>query len=68
LILLGFNKLPVSLLLHEPAGAWHLQLDAAAPDFGAAGQQSLPKRFVIPPQGTTVSVPAYVAGLFVRAS
>jgi maltooligosyltrehalose trehalohydrolase len=68
LILLGFGKLPVSLLLQEPVGAWDLQLDAASADFGAAGRPSLPKRVVIPSQGTTVSVPAYAAGLFVRAS
>jgi maltooligosyltrehalose trehalohydrolase len=68
LILLGFNKRPVSLLLHEPVGIWDVQLDAASADFGAADRQSFPKRVVIPLQGTTVSVPAYAAGLFVHAS
>lgn len=68
LILLGFNKRPVSLQLHEPEGVWDLELDAASEAFGAAGRESLPRRLLIRPPGITVAVPAYAAGLFVRAS
>lgn len=68
LILIGFNRLPVSLVLREPEGAWDVQLDAGSPDFAPAGGQCLPQRLLIGPHAATVSLPAYAAGLFVRRS
>ncbi len=34
LLILGFNKVPASLTLHEPEGTWTLYLDASAEEFG----------------------------------
>lgn len=66
-ILLGFNTRPVSLHLYEPQGVWDMALDAASVAWGAAGQETLPRRLVIRASGIAVSIPPYTVSLFVRA-
>lgn len=65
LVLLSFNPLPVALALRQPDGKWRLELDAASPDFGGNRESLLPQQLHIGPQGTSVLLPPYAAGLFV---
>jgi len=65
LLVLGFNKSPVTVTLGEPQGQWRLRLDSMGKEFGGTGQDSTPTHLVISPQGTSVSVPAYGAALFI---
>ena len=64
MMVLGFNKAPVTVTLREPQGAWRLQADSMAIEFGGAAQDAMPTHLVVSPQGTRIPVPAYRAALF----
>jgi maltooligosyltrehalose trehalohydrolase len=67
LLVLGFNKSPVTVRLSEPQGKWRLRLNSASQEFGGAGQDSMPADLVISPQGTSVSIPTYGATVFLAS-
>jgi maltooligosyltrehalose trehalohydrolase len=64
MLVLGFNKAPVTVTLREPQGTWRLQADSMAIDFGGAGQDAMPTHLGVSLQGTRVTLPAYRAALF----
>ncbi|MDZ4734399.1 MAG: DUF3459 domain-containing protein, partial [Nitrospirota bacterium] len=67
LLVLGFNKMPVTVLLPELPGAWELRVDSMAKEFGGTGQDSMPTHLVVSRQGTSVVVPAYTAAVFISS-
>ncbi|MDH4252507.1 MAG: malto-oligosyltrehalose trehalohydrolase [Nitrospira sp.] len=67
LLVLGFNKSPVTVKLSEPQGKWRLRLNASSKEFGGAGQDSMPTDLVVSPQGTSVSIPTYGAAVFLAS-
>lgn len=67
LLLFGFNQLPVMLTLCAPVGTWQLRLDSGAAEFGGQGQDVMPQELVVRAQGSSVTIPAYTAALFVSA-
>lgn len=67
LLVLGFNKLPVTVMLPELPGAWQLRVDSMAKEFGGTGQDSMPTHLVASRQGTSVAVPAYPAAVFISS-
>lgn len=67
LLVLGFNKSPVTVALSEPQGEWRLRLDSSGREFGGTGQGSVPMHLVVSSQGMSVSVPAYGAALFISS-
>lgn len=64
LLIFGFNKSPVTVTLSEPQGTWRLRLDSMGKEFSGTGRESMPTELVVSPQGTSVSVPAYGAAVF----
>lgn len=67
LLVLSFNKLPVTVMLSEPQGQWRLRLDSMDKQFGGTNQGSMPTQFVVSSQGASVPVPAYGAAVFVSS-
>ena len=67
LLVLGFNKSPVTVKLSEPQGKWRLRLNASSKEFGGAGQDSMPTDLAISPQGASVSIPTYGAAVFLAS-
>lgn len=68
LLLLGFNKVPVTMTLCEPTGAWQLSIDSLAKEFGGTGQDSMPRHLAVSAEGTALSIPAYTAAVFISSS
>jgi len=68
LLLLGFNKVPVTMTLCEPAGAWQFSVDSLAKEFGGSGQDSMPLHLAVSAEGTSLSIPAYTAAVFISSS
>ena len=66
LVVCGFNQSPVTIRLIEPLGTWLRALDSMDKDFGGSGQGSMPRKFSVSPQGTSVSIPTYGAAVFLR--
>jgi len=64
LLVLGFNKSPVTVRLREPAGVWQRTLDSMDKEFGGTGEHSMPTRLTLFLQGTSVAVPAYTSAVF----
>jgi maltooligosyltrehalose trehalohydrolase len=67
LVILGFNKLPVTVLLPELPGTWKLLAGSMAKEFGGTGQDSMPTHLVVSRQGISVAVPAYTAAVFIAS-
>jgi hypothetical protein len=64
LLLLGFNKSPVTVVMREPAGRWQRSLDSRAKEFNGTEQDLMPAHLVVSSQGTSVAIPAYTAVVF----
>lgn len=67
LLIFGFNKLPVTMALREPIGAWQLQIASQAKEFGGSGRDSMPSHLAVSAQGTSLAIPAYTAALFISS-
>jgi len=64
LLVLGFNKSPVTVMLREPAGIWQRKLWSMDKEFGGTGEPSMPIHLTLFLQGTSVTVPAYAGAVF----
>jgi len=64
LLVLGFNKSPVTANLREPAGTWQRSVDSTAKEFGGTGENSMPIHLALSAQGTSLAIPAYTAAIF----
>ncbi|MDP2381455.1 MAG: malto-oligosyltrehalose trehalohydrolase [Nitrospirota bacterium] len=64
LLVLGFNRSPVTVTLREPIGTWQLSLDSMAMEYGGAGEDAMPAHLVVLSQGGSLVVPAYTAAVF----
>lgn len=65
LLVLGFNRSPVTVTLSEPVGTWALTLCSMAEEFGGTGSDAIPTRLEVSPKGVSVMIPAYCAALFI---
>jgi len=65
MLVLGFNKSPVTVTLREPQGTWRLGADSMAIEFGGTGQDAMLRQLVVSSQGASVTIPAYTATLFI---
>jgi len=65
MLVLGFNKSPVTVTLREPQGTWRLRADSMAIEFGGTGQDAMLRQLVVSSQGASVTIPAYTATLFI---
>lgn len=68
LILLGFNAAPTRLTLREPVGRWTLRLDSSAKEFAGDGASGLPAALTVSGRVVSMTVPAYVAALYLHSS
>jgi maltooligosyltrehalose trehalohydrolase len=66
LLLLGFNREPVSLRLREPVGAWTLRLDSTERRFGGSGPATVPDSLAPTPEGLAMAVPPFTVALYLR--
>lgn len=66
LLILGFNRTPVTLVLTAPAGAWQLLLDAGTAEFGGVHPSTMPQEIVITSPGSPLNVPSYAAAVYAR--
>ncbi len=64
LVILGYNKAPATLTLHEPVGEWHLKLDKNMTDVDGSGRQVAPARLAIARGGTTLDLTPYAAAVY----
>ena len=67
LLIFGFNKGPVTVKVNEPQGSWNLRLASVDKEFGGTGRDSIPACLAVSPQGTSISVPAYGAAVFMAS-
>jgi maltooligosyltrehalose trehalohydrolase len=67
LLILGFNKSPVTVRLIEPQGTWRLGLDSMDKKFGGTAQGSMPTQLSVTPQGVSVSIPTYSSTVFLSS-
>ena len=67
LLILGFNRSPVTVRLIEPQGTWQRWLDSMDKKFGGIDQGSMPTQLAVSPQGISVSIPAYGAAVFLAS-
>jgi maltooligosyltrehalose trehalohydrolase len=65
-ILLGFNDMPVTVSLKEPAGTWRLALDSTGEDFGGGGKAPLPATLELGRDAAAVALPAHAAAVYVK--
>lgn len=68
LLVLGFNREPVSLRLREPTGTWTLRINSAEQRFGGSGQAPVPDSLAIAPEGLSLTVPPSTVALYLRRS
>jgi len=68
LLVLGFNREPVSLLLREPVGTWTLRLNSAERRFGGHGQSPVPDSLAIASEGVSLDVPPFTVAVYLRRS
>ncbi len=68
LVVLGYNKTPATVALHEPPGEWHLRLDKNMADLGGSGRQVAPARLSITRSGTTLDLTPYAAAVYLSAA
>ncbi len=66
LLILGFNKSPVTIALREPTGSWQRRLDSMTKEFGGTGQ-AMPTHLVVSSQGTSMAIPAHTAAVFMTS-
>lgn len=66
LLILGFNRTPVTLVPTAPAGAWQLLLDAGTAEFGGVHPSTMPQEIVITSPGSPLNVPSYAAAVYAR--
>lgn len=66
LLILGFNKAPVSVMLKEPMGEWHLRLNGSNRDFGGNDQASPSEMLAIPAKGAKLDLPPYAVRLYLK--
>ncbi|MDH5668907.1 MAG: DUF3459 domain-containing protein, partial [Nitrospira sp.] len=64
LIILGFNREPVSLVLTEPPGQWRRRLDAGSAKFGGCEEGALPEELAIDTHGFSLTIPPFAAAVF----
>lgn len=67
LVVCGFNRSLVTVRLMEPSGTWLRQLDSADKEFGGSGQGVMPAQLAISREGTSLSIPAYGAAVFMES-
>ena len=67
LLILGFNKSPVTIALREPTGSWQRRLDSMTKEFGGTGQDAMPTHLVVSSQGTSMAIPAHTAAVFMTS-
>ncbi len=66
LLILGFNRAPVSIILHEPLGEWSLRLDSSETEYAGSGQKSMPRQLKVDGSGFSISVPQFTAVLYLK--
>jgi len=64
LIILSFNREPISACLQKPIGAWELMVDSQDVEFGGSGLNGFPATLVIGLKEQTISVPAYGVAVY----
>jgi maltooligosyltrehalose trehalohydrolase len=64
LVILGFNRTPVTLVLTVPTGAWKLVLDSGTAEFGGVQSSPMPHEVVINSAGATLKIPSYTAAIY----
>ena len=64
LVLLGFNRASVALMLNEPWGTWQLVLDTSSPEYGGEVGSTWPARLVVGPEGVILTVPAFGVAVY----
>ena len=68
LIILSFNREPISACLQKPIGAWELMVDSQDVEFGGSGLNGFPATLVIGLKVQTISVPAYSVAVYLDRS
>ena len=68
LIILSFNREPISACLQKPIGAWELMVDSQDVEFGGSGLNGFPATLVIGLKEQTISVPAYGVAVYLDRS
>ncbi len=66
LLVLGFNREPVSLPLRAPVGTWTLRLHSAEGRFGGRGGAPVPESLAIASEGGPLDVPPFTVALYLR--
>jgi maltooligosyltrehalose trehalohydrolase len=64
LVILSFNREPISACLQKPIGVWELMMDSRDVEFGGSGLNCFPDRLVIGLKEQTISVPAYGVAVY----
>ncbi|HSS30490.1 MAG TPA: malto-oligosyltrehalose trehalohydrolase [Nitrospiraceae bacterium] len=64
LIILSFNREPISACLQKPIGTWELMMDSQDVEFGGSGLNGFPATLVIGLKVQTISVPAYGVAVY----
>jgi len=68
LIILSFNREPISVCLQKPIGTWELMVDSQDVEFGGSGLNGFPATLVIGLKEQTISVPAYGVAVYLDRS
>lgn len=68
LVILGYNKAPATLTLHDPVDEWHLKLEKDMAVGGGSGRRGAPDRLSITRRGTTLDLAPYAAVVYLNAA
>jgi len=66
LVILGFNREPISVTLRKPLGTWELIVSSLDLEFGGLGYNNFPATAVIEEKGQTISMPAYGVAVYLE--
>ena len=64
LLILGFNRIPETIVVTEPMGRWRRRVDAKSAEFVEKQEGMLPEELMIDAQGLSLSVTPYTAALY----
>jgi maltooligosyltrehalose trehalohydrolase len=68
LVILGFNRKPISVILRKPIGTWELMVGGLDKEFGGSGLNHFPARVVIGHKGQTIPLPAYGVAVYLECT
>ncbi len=68
LMVLGFNREPVTLALTVPVGRWTRRLDSGSAEFGGQGEAGMPQELLVDSQGARLSMAPYQTAVYLGVS